>query len=113
MYMSLGAEPYSAGRTLHGAVLDSVINAYLDSEKGGRLGAGRHVLAAVAVRPTARVAIDSASRRCLQAAVRIDDEFLRHTRIELRIAARCIVEIDDGYVDDFGDVQPIPQNRLH
>src|SRR5690606_7614610 len=54
----------------------------------------------------------SASRRA-EHLVRVDDEFFRHTGIELTVTARGIVQADDLHADHLGDVDAIPHDRLH
>lgn len=52
-------------------------------------------------------------RRLSDLPVRIDHEFVRDSGVEAPIALRRLVEADDLDVDDVGDGQPIPQDRLH
>lgn len=42
--------------------------------------------------------------RCSQDIVRIDDEFLRNTRIKFGVSLRGMVKVDDRDIDDVRDV---------
>ena len=45
--------------------------------------------------------------------VRIEDEFLRHTRIEGRVTLRRVLEFDDGRVHRIGDMGLVMQDAHH
>ena len=49
----------------------------------------------------------------LQHAVGIEDEFLGGAFVEVRVALCCLIEWDDGGVDDLGDGKAVVQDSLH
>ena len=57
--------------------------------------------------------LDRPRRLVLHHAVGVDHVFVSGTLVERRVAARCVVEPDHFHVDDVGDLDAIPQNRLH
>ena len=45
--------------------------------------------------------------------MRINHKLLRHARIKLPVAARCLIEADDFDPDNVGNFDPVPHDRLH
>ena len=45
--------------------------------------------------------------------MRVDNELLRRAGVEFAVALRRVVERNDLHADDFGDVDLVPQDRLH
>lgn len=45
--------------------------------------------------------------------MRVDDELLRYTGIELSVSCRSLIQADDLYAYNLGDVDAIPHDCLH